>query len=324
MKELLHFLTENSFLISFFFLFGFFISSFSTPLSIFLGNKLNILDLPSEENRKKIHTAPTPRSGGIAIYITIVILFLVRERFNMQITGIIVGATVLFFGLIFDDKKGLTVRQKFAVQFIAAFIVIFTGTKFQQITIPFTETVIRLGFLGDLLTALWIVGLINALNIIDGLDGLAAGVSSISLFFLAITAMYKGHLSMALIIIGLCGALVAFLIYNFHPARVFLGDSGAGLLGFMLSVISIMGAYKTVTLISIALPLFSLGIPIIEVFTSIVRRMLKGGSPFKYDTEHIHYKLLKRGLTQREIASIYYIITLVISITGVIITFGVK
>jgi len=97
-----------------------------------------------------------------------------------------------YFWAYIRRQKGLTVRQKFAVQFIAAFIVIFTGTKFQQITIPFTDTVIRLGFLGDLLTALWIVGLINALNIIDGLDGLAAGVSSISLFFLAITAMYKG------------------------------------------------------------------------------------------------------------------------------------
>ncbi|BAL80877.1 glycosyltransferase family 4 protein [Caldisericum exile] len=324
MKEIIGFINKNFFNISYYFLIGFFVSSFSTPLAIFLGNKFKIIDLPKASDRKKIHKEPVPRSGGISIYISIVILFLIIQKFNKQFLGIILGATILFFGLLMDDKYGLTVRQKFSVQFLSAFIAIFTGTQFTQLSIPFTDTVIKIGFLGSILTALWIVGLINAINIIDGLDGLASGVSAIASFFLAITAMYKGHLNLALILIGLCGSLVAFLIYNFHPARVFLGDSGAGLLGYMLSIISIVGAYKTTTLLSVALPIFVLGIPIAEVFTSIIRRIMHGGSPFKYDTEHIHYRLLKKGLSQRKIALIYYIITLVLSVTGVILTFGVK
>jgi UDP-GlcNAc:undecaprenyl-phosphate GlcNAc-1-phosphate transferase len=127
-----------------------------------------------------------------------------------------------------------------------------------------------------------------------------------------------------LLLIGLCGSLVAFLIYNFHPARVFLGDSGAGLLGYMLGIISVVGAYKTTTLLTIALPIFVLGIPIMEVFTSIFRRIIHGGSPFRYDTEHIHYRLLKKGLSQRQIALVYYLLTFILSITGVILAFGVK
>ncbi|MGC8575027.1 MAG: glycosyltransferase family 4 protein [Caldisericum sp.] len=324
MKEIIAFIDENFFNISYYFLIGFFLSSFSTPLAIFLGDKFAIIDLPKTNERKKIHKEPVPRSGGISIYITILILFFILQKFNRQFLGIILGATVLFFGLLFDDKYGLTVRQKFLIQFLGAFIAIFTGTQFTQITIPFTDTIIKLGILGSILTVLWIVGLINAINIIDGLDGLAAGVSAIASFFLAITAMYKGHLDLALILIGLCGSLVAFLIYNFHPARIFLGDSGAGLLGYMLSIISIVGAYKTTTLISVALPIFVLGIPILEVSTSIIRRIMQGGSPFRYDTEHIHYRLLKKGFSQKKIALIYYTITLILSLAGVLLVFGVK
>ncbi|MEF3244461.1 MAG: undecaprenyl/decaprenyl-phosphate alpha-N-acetylglucosaminyl 1-phosphate transferase [Caldisericaceae bacterium] len=324
MKNLIIFLNKNSFTISYIFLLGFFVSSFLTPLSIIIGRKFGIIDLPNKESREKIHKEPIPRSGGIAIYITIIILFLFVQQFSKQLLGIITGATILFFGLLFDDKKGLTVRQKFLIQFISAIVVVLTGTKFREISIPFTDNMLKLGILGDVFTVLWIVGLINAINIIDGLDGLASGVSLIASFFLAITAMYKGNLNLALILIGLSGALLAFLIYNFNPARVFLGDSGAGLLGFMLSIISIIGAYKINTFIVVALPILALGIPIVEVFTSIVRRIIHGGSPFKYDNEHIHYRLLKKGLSQKTIALIYYFITFVLSITGAIITFGAK
>jgi len=324
MKSLILFLSNNFFTISYFFLLGFFISSFSTPLAIYLGKKFKIIDLPKEGKREKIHKDPIPRSGGIALYITVIILFFIVQKFNLQLTGIIIGATVLFFGLLLDDKIGLSVRQKFGVQFLAAFIVIFTGTRFVQMTIPFTDIVVKFGIFSYILTSLWIVGLINAINIIDGLDGLASGVSLIASLFLAVTAMYKGHLNMALILFGLCGALLAFLIYNFNPARIFLGDSGAGLLGFFLSVVSTIGAYKINTLISVALPIFALGIPILEVSSSIVRRIIHGGSPFKYDTDHIHYRLLKKGLSQRKIATLYYFVTFILSLVGVLITFGVK
>lgn len=324
MKELIEFIQKNFFNISYFFLLGFFISSFSTPLAILLGKRFSIIDVPKKEERQKIHKEPTPRSGGISIYLTVILLFAILQKFNRQFIGIILGATILFIGLLLDDKKGLTVRQKFAVQFIAAFVAVFTGTRFTQISIPFTNSVIKFDGFGAILTAFWIVGLINAINIIDGLDGLASGVSAIASFFLAITAMYKGHYNFALLLIGLCGALLAFLIYNFHPARVFLGDSGAGLLGYFLGIVSIVGAYKTTTLISVALPIFALGIPIFEVATSIIRRIIKGGSPFKYDTEHIHYKLYKKGLSQRKIAMIYYLTTFILSVVGILITFGVK
>jgi UDP-GlcNAc:undecaprenyl-phosphate GlcNAc-1-phosphate transferase len=117
---------------------------------------------------------------------------------------------------------------------------------------------------------------------------------------------------------------VAFLIYNFHPARIILGDSGSELLGFLLAVISVAGAYKTATLLSIAVPLFTLGIPITEVFTSILRRLKAGNSPFKYDTEHIHYMLLRKGWSQRKIAIMYYFVTFFLSAIGLYIAFGMR
>lgn len=323
MSSILHFIKIHIDDIRIFFLYGFFFSSFFTPLAIYLGKRTGIIDNPNrDDGSTKIHKEPIPRSGGIGIYFSLIALFLVIGNFSKQFLGIFIGATIVFFGMLLDDKRGLSFRLKFLIQFVAAFIAIGFGVKFSAITIPFTDISISFGILGIVITAIWIVGVTNAVNIIDGLDGLASGVSTIAAFSLAIISMFKGHTSLALFLMGLSGTLLAFLIYNFHPARIFLGDSGSELIGFLLGSISVIGAYKTAALFSIGIPLLILGIPVSEVFTSIIRRAFSGDSPFKYDTEHLHYKLLKRGWPQRRIAFLYYFITALLSFLGILFAFG--
>jgi UDP-GlcNAc:undecaprenyl-phosphate GlcNAc-1-phosphate transferase len=325
MKEIIIFAEVHLTQIKLYFLYGFFFSSFFTPIAIYFGKKFGIIDSPLKgDRRNRIHDHPVPRTGGLAIYISLILVFFLIDNFNKQIVGIMIGASVIFLGMLLDDKKGLTVLEKFSIQFIAAFIVIFTGTSFKVISNPLGGGMLKLGWVGIALTVIWIVGIANAVNIIDGLDGLASGVVAISSITISLVAMLKGNLALSLLLVGMSGTLVAFLIYNFHPARIFLGDSGSELLGFLLAVISVAGAYKTATLLSVAVPLFTLGIPITEVFTSILRRLKTHTSPFKYDTEHMHYILLKKGWSQRRIALMYYFVTFFLSLLGLYIAFGAK
>lgn len=325
MEEIFSFARAHITDIKLFFLYGFFLSSFFTPISIYIGRKLRIMDKPKEGNgRDKIHEHYIPRTGGLSIYLSLIFIFFIIGNFSTQVLGIMIGSSIIFFGMLLDDKRGLSVLQKFIIQFTAAFVVIFTGTNFLSIGNPISGGMLRLGWVGIIFTLLWIVGITNAVNIIDGLDGLASGVVMISSIAIALVAMFKGDLVLSLLLLGIGGTLVAFLIYNFHPARIFLGDSGAELLGFLLAVISVAGAYKTATLLSVAVPLFTLGIPITEVFTSILRRLKAGGSPFKYDTEHIHYILLKKGWSQKRIALTYYFVTFFLSAIGLYIAFGAR
>ncbi len=322
MNIILSVIRKNSTVLSLYFLFGFFLSSFFTPFAISFGKKVGIIDKPKDEQgRQKVHKLPTPRSGGLAVYLTLVVIFLFLRNFSEQMIGLLIGASVVFFGMSLDDKFHLSVGKKFGIQFVAVFAVVLFGIKFDFVTNPFTHKIVYLGWCGILFTIIWIVGITNALNFIDGLDGLASGVAAISSVTLTFVAIYKGDISMALLLLALSGSLVAFLIYNFHPARIFLGDSGAELLGFLLATISVIGAYKTATFFIMAVPLFTLGIPIAEVFTSILRRAKKDISPFHYDTDHMHYKLLKKGWSQQKIALFYYMLTVTLSAVGLYIAF---
>ncbi len=326
MNRIIQAIVKHANSLELYFLFGFFLSSFFTPFAISFGRHFNIIDQPKDkEGREKIHKVPVPRSGGLAIYLSLLVVFLFIHNFSKPMLGLMLGASIIFFGMSLDDKFDLTVVQKFLIQFIAAGTVILFGVKFDFVTNPFTHKIIYLGLWGIILTFIWIVGIANALNFIDGLDGLASGVAAISSVTLSFVAIYKGDFALALLLLAISGALIAFLIYNFHPARVFLGDSGAELLGFLLGTISVIGAYKTATFLTMAVPILTLGIPITEVFTSILRRARQEMSPFHYDTDHIHYRLLKKGWSQRKIALFYYLLTITLSTIGLYIAFvGVK
>jgi UDP-GlcNAc:undecaprenyl-phosphate GlcNAc-1-phosphate transferase len=323
MKQIFKIATEHSTLLELYFLFGFFLSSFFTPFAISLGNRFKIIDHPKDDKgRSKVHKMPTPRTGGIAIFASLFVVFLLIHKFSEPFLGLFIGSAIIFIGMSLDDKFDLSVAQKFLIQFTAASVVILFGVKFDFVTNPFTHKIIYLGWGGIILTIIWIVGITNALNFIDGLDGLASGIGAISSITLSVVAIYKGDISLALLLLSLGGALIAFLIYNFHPARIFLGDSGAELLGFVLATISVIGAYKTATFLTMSIPILTLGIPITEVFISIVRRAREEVSPFHYDTGHIHYRLLKRGWSQRKIAVFYYVITTTLSVIGLYIAFS--
>ncbi len=326
MRTIIGVIRNKATLLELYFLFGFFLSSFFTPFAISFGRKFGIIDKPQDEyGREKVHKVPVPRTGGLAIYLSLLVVFVFLGNFNRQMIGLIAGASIIFFGMSLDDKFHLSVTKKFLIQFAAAVVIVLFGIKFDFITNPFTRKIVYLEWWGVFFTLIWVVGITNALNFIDGLDGLASGVAAISSVTLTFVAIYKGDISIALLLLAISGSLIAFLIYNFHPARIFLGDSGAELLGFLLATISVIGAYKTATLFIMAVPLFTLAIPITEVFTSILRRAKKDISPFHYDTDHIHYKLLKKGWSQRKIAIFYYVLTTTLSVVGLYIAFvGVK
>jgi len=231
--------------------------------------------------------------------------------------GILAGVLIIIILGIVDDIKALRARVKFPVQLIAAIIVVATGTRITTISKPFQETVAlhpsMMYMLGDILafiiSIVWIVGMTNAINLIDGLDGLAAGVSGIAAITLYIVAVIRKQDDIAIISVSLVGAIAGFLPYNFNPAKIFMGDTGATFLGFILAIISIEGTMKSVTALAVAIPILVLGLPIIDTMFAIFRRLLHGKPIGEADRGHLHHRLLDMGLSHRMAVISLYIVS---------------
>jgi UDP-GlcNAc:undecaprenyl-phosphate GlcNAc-1-phosphate transferase len=192
---------------------------------------------------------------------------------------------------------------------LAAAVAVRLGVKIEFITNPFGSGMIYLGFWGIPLTILWIVGMVNVVNFLDGLDGLAAGVSIIGAFALFAVASSRGQVFASALAVALAGSALGFLPYNFNPATIFMGDAGAMLLGFTLAVISVEGALKGAATIALAVPMFTLGVPILDTVFSIVRRVHRGTPFYQADKEHIHHRLLSNGFSHRGAVILIYAIT---------------
>ena len=237
-----------------------------TPLVKRLAFRIGAVDAP---NYRKVHARIMPRLGGLAIYCAFIIgFFFLKFMTNFESDyayAILIAATIIVITGIVDDMREISAKAKMLGQLIAACIVVFVGgIQIDFINLPF-EGVLNFGWLGYPLTIIWIVGVTNAVNLIDGLDGLAAGVSTIALATLAAMAMLMGNgivIAMASI---LAAATIGFLFFNFHPAKIFMGDTGALFLGFMISVLSLLG-FKNVTVISFIIPIIILGVPISDTF----------------------------------------------------------
>ncbi len=271
---------------------------------ISFSKKEGLVDVPNE---RKIHTKPISRIGGVAIWASTMLTFLCLVLmsyypYGKLMSGVLLGSSLMFFLGLIDDIYGLNAKFKLLIQLSIATIVYLLGVQINSI--PFFGG-IDLGLLSYPITLLWIVGISNAVNFIDGVDGLAGSVvtvNAITLAILAITLSPPNPIS-ALIGFILAGAMLAFLTFNFNPAKIFMGDSGSLFAGFLLATISITGVMKVAT-ISILLPFIVLAVPIIDITYASLRRICKGQSPFVADAEHIHHKLLHAGFSQKKTVTI--------------------
>ncbi|MEE0969312.1 MAG: MraY family glycosyltransferase [Clostridia bacterium] len=287
-----------------------------TPLVRVLAFKIGAVDVPKDERR--MHKVPIPRIGGLAIFIGFALTILsFCEMTPFLVVALFGGLIIVIMGVL-DDIFAMNALIKLAVQVAVAAFAVVEGVKIEFISLG--SHLIRLGIWSVPLTLVWIVGLTNSINLIDGLDGLACGVSAISSMSLFVVMLILGDYNSALIIAILIGACIGFFPFNAHPAKIFMGDTGAQTLGYLLSLMSIEGVFKTHTVFSFLIPLSIFGLPIFDTLFAIVRRVIHGKSPFSSDRGHIHHRLIDMGFGQRKSVSILYSICGILGIAAVLLT----
>lgn len=250
------------------------------------------LDAFAQINERTVHSGKIVRIGGAAIYLAFIVSMAVFMKTDMAMNGILLGGTIMFFGGLIDDFVNLRPLYKFTFQIVAAVVLIASGVTLDVIRLPLGIT-IPMGVISVIVTFLWITGITNAVNLIDGLDGLCGGISVIILFVIAMLAVIERRSDVEMLSLILAGATLGFLIYNAHPASIFMGDCGALFLGFIISAISLLG-FKSSTIMTLALPLLLLGLPIIDTLSAILRRTLKGHKFSEADKSHIHHLLMNK------------------------------
>jgi len=271
--------------------------------------KRGFVDIP---NDRKIHKFPIPRLGGVAIWLCTLLTFAILVLLSWDyphgngLSGILVGGSIIFLLGLVDDIYNLSPKFKLFIQFGAAVVAFLLGVKIEIISNPFGDPIL-LGIWSFPITLFWIVAISNAMNFIDGVDGLAGGVSAISAVTLGVVAIYTHQPISALVAAILAGAMMGFLLFNFHPAKIFMGDSGALFAGFTLAALSVTGVLKTVA-VTMLLPIMILAVPILDISYSVSRRLFKGSNPFIADADHIHHRLLKAGLSHNRTVMVFYLL----------------
>ena len=264
---------------------------------------------------RHIHTASIPRFGGIAIFITFTAIAIamavwpgadaaLAPRTLAYILG--PGALVFLLGL-YDDFYPVKPYVKFAVQAVAATILFLGGFGVFQLPLLFGSH--TPGWLALPLTILWVLWITNAFNLLDGVDGLAAGSALFSTLTVFVVSLVSANFLVSSLTLALAGAILGFLRFNFNPATIFLGDCGSLFIGFMLSALALAGAQKTPTIVAVAIPIVSFGLPVLETLLSVMRRFLSGQPLFTADRQHIHHKLLERGFSQQQVVFILYVVS---------------
>lgn len=300
---------------------------FTTPLVRRKAIHWGAVDLPGG---RRIHQRPTPRLGGIAIFLSCLLALLLVPLFHNMVSdifrhnlpviiAILVPATTIFLLGVYDDLRGVSATTKMAGQALAAAMIWLLGFRIEVLSIPFGGVWELTPALGFAFTVFWIVGLTNAFNLIDGIDGLAAGASIFALLSILIFSIAQGNPEISLIAVVLVGSSLGFLRYNFNPATIFLGDSGSLFLGFMAAVLSLVGSQKGSTIVAIAIPLVSFGLPVMETGLSMARRFLNGTPLFGSDRGHIHHMLLRRGFNQRQVVILLYGVCALFSLFGLML-----
>lgn len=290
-----------------------------TPPVKRFAEKVGAIDVPRDNRR--VHDHPIPRMGGLAIFIGFVLSLIFFVPMSTKVLGLLVGSVIIAVMGGVDDIVSLNPWVKLAGQIVAALVVIRCGLVFDVISNPnifAEETYIEIGWLSIPLTMLWIVGCTNAVNLIDGLDGLAVGVSAISSMTMLIVSLFVSEPVVSIILAALTGACLGFMPYNLNPAKIFMGDVGSQLLGFVLSTASIMGLFKLHAIITFFVPLLALALPLADTIFAFFRRILHGQSPFKADKGHFHHRLLAMGLNQKQVVAVLYGISAVLGLLAVL------
>lgn len=289
-----------------------------TPVIRRLAFRLGALDKPVA---RSVHKHPVPLLGGVAIFIgfaaSCAYAFGLGQR---SIQGILLGgAFVVLFGVA-DDYLRLSPKTKLLGQLASACIPIAFGVQIKTLNVPLIGAV-DLGWWGVPATILWFIAVINVINLIDGLDGLAAGITSIAAVTLLVSAL-QTHQPLAAVVLAaaLAGAVLGFLPYNFNPAKIFMGDAGSMFLGYALAAVSVEGSLKSPAAVALAVPLLALGLPILDTALAILRRVQRGRPIGEADKEHLHHRLLKLGLSQREAVMVMYMASGWLGVSALAIT----
>ncbi|MBN8469753.1 undecaprenyl/decaprenyl-phosphate alpha-N-acetylglucosaminyl 1-phosphate transferase [Corallococcus exiguus] len=289
--------------------------------------------LDQANSSRKVHVRPVPRLGGIGIvggfFAPLCALFIVDsgvgDQFLAQtslIVGLFVGGAIIAALGFYDDLKGAGAKLKFSVQFAVALGLYALGFRIEVLANPFGAE-LTLGLLSLPLTVVWVVGVINALNLIDGLDGLAGGVAFFGVGTHFLLALMRGDVLLCLLMVSLAGAILGFLVFNFNPASIFMGDTGSMFLGFVLAAVSIKTSSKSGTAVALLVPVMALGLPIMDTLLAMVRRSLLGRPMFSADKEHIHHRLMSRLLlSHRTTVLVLYALCTLFMLTALGLSFA--
>ncbi len=302
---------------------AFLISFATTPMVISLAHKVNAIDVPRDARR--VHKKPTPLIGGLAIFYGFIVSVLCFATIDRETMGILIGAVIVVTAGVIDDITDMKAIVKLMCQIVAAAVVVYFDVRIEHFANPFygwfgPPYIVMNYWVSVAVTMIWIVGVCNAVNLIDGLDGLAVGVSSIASMSLLALTLISENANVAILTAAVAGAGFGFLPYNFNPAKIFMGDTGALFLGYVLACISVQGFLKLSAILSFAIPILVLGLPIFDTLFAIVRRVLTGRSPMSPDRGHLHHRLLDMGFSQKQTVAILYTMTAALCLTAVVIS----
>ncbi len=307
-------------MIIFSFLIAFILTFIATPFVKKLAIRFGAIDVPKDSRR--MHKNPTPLWGGLAMFFGFIVSVFFFAIHEIEIIAIILGATILIVMGMFDDVKPINPYIKFAIQILASLIPISCGVVIKRIAVPsfLSQTGFwELGWFAIPVTVFWIVGITNALNLMDGLDGLTAGVVSISSMSMLYISLIVSEPNIALITAALVGACFGFLPYNFNPAKIFMGDTGSLFLGFILSTLSIQGLFKGYAVISFAVPLLILALPIFDTLAAMLRRIKNKKPIMSPDRAHLHHRLVDVGFSQKQTVCIIYTVCALLGLLAIIL-----
>jgi UDP-GlcNAc:undecaprenyl-phosphate GlcNAc-1-phosphate transferase len=283
-----------------------------TPLTRQLAQRIGLVDEPKG---RKVHLAPTPLMGGMAIYLAFMLALLMFghwPQYLVELAAIVLGCTWLAIIGFLDDRDELMPRVKFPAQFLAALTVAAAGIRVDLFHSLWLDLP---------LTFFWYIGIINAINFLDNMDGLAAGVSGIAAFFIFLLAVSQKQELVSSLSAALCGAVIGFLFYNFNPASTFMGDMGSLVLGFILAVLGLKLRFSTqITLASWMIPILVLGLPIFDTSLVVFTRLREGRSPFKGATDHTSHRLVAMGLHPRAAVINLYVACFLLGISALVIS----
>ncbi len=311
-----------------------------TPIVAWIATQLGVVARPGGRH---IHRIPIPLLGGLAVYAAfvaavlgglpverpihiahgaeqIVITVPYQAAIDRPIIGLLLGTTLITVVGVIDDVRGVSPVVKLIGQIVSAAVLLPFGVGMDVLTNPLGGMVFVAGPFGALVTVTWLVALCNVMNLIDGIDGLAAGIAAIAGMTVFAASYQRGDVGTAILAAAFIGGTLGFLPFNFNPARIFLGDTGSMLLGYILGSLAVLGTYKSYTAISLLVPLAALGVPVADTAMAIVRRWRSRRPIFQADTEHLHHRLLRRGLSQRQTAVTLYLITAIFGVAALVLS----